>query len=118
MIDFPEFMKTEANRIPSHSQSDGVHGWVYHGANGYQMAYWICETDGTAQEHVHQFDEYVVVVQGSYTLTLDGRRIDLRSGDEYLVPRHTPHAGAFTAGTRTIHCFGGRRIPQSESTLK
>lgn len=109
MKDFPEFMKASENAIASRAQSKGVRGWVYDGADGKQMAYWVCMTDGRSQEHVHAFDEYVMVAQGRYTLIVDGRRIDLYKGDEYFIAKDIPHAGEFTAGTRTIHCFGGKR---------
>jgi quercetin dioxygenase-like cupin family protein len=107
--DFPNFMKDRENRMPLKSQSAGATGWVYDGIDGKQMAYWICETDGASAEHVHPFDEYFTVVQGRYTLILGGRRIDVCKGDEYFIPKNVPHAGKFVKGTRTIHCFGGKR---------
>jgi quercetin dioxygenase-like cupin family protein len=111
--DFPDFMKCPDDAISSSSQSAGVRGWVYDGAGGNQMAYWICETDGVSREHVHPYDEYVTVVQGSYTLVFSDRRFTLCRGDETMIPAQIPHAGEFTAGTRTIHCFGGRRAERS-----
>ncbi len=109
MDDFPEFMKTPENAIAQASQSKGARGWIYDGADGKQVAYWVCDKDGVSAEHVHDFDEYFTVLQGRYTLILGGRRIDVCRGDEYFIPKNTPHAGEFSAGTRTIHCFGGRR---------
>ncbi len=113
MKDFPEFMKSSGNLISASSQSHGVKGWVYDGTDGKQMAYWICETGGESKEHVHDYDEYVAVVQGTYTLIIDGKRIDLCRGDEYFIPKNTLHAGEFIAGTRTIHCFGGTRAERA-----
>jgi len=107
--DFPEFMKTSANLVSTASQSKGVTGWVYDGGDGKQMAYWICERDGKSEEHTHSFDGYFVVVQGRYTVTMDGNRIDVCRGDERMIPKNVPHAGEFTKGTRTTHCFGGKR---------
>ena len=116
MKDFPEFMKSKHNLISSELQSKGVKGWVYDGSDGCQMAYWICEVDGSSKEHVHDYDEYFTVVQGRYSLIIDGRRIDLCNGDEYFIPKNVPHAGSFTAGTRTIHCFGGHRARREQSS--
>ncbi|MFC1884533.1 cupin domain-containing protein [Thermodesulfobacteriota bacterium] len=113
MKDFPEFMKTNENSIDPESQSAGISGWVYDGIDGTQMAYWVCERDGLSQEHVHDFDEYFTVVQGTYTLIINGKRIDISKGDEYFIPKDVPHAGEFKAGTRTIHCFGGKRAERS-----
>lgn len=113
MDDFPEFMKESENSIPSSQQSDGVNGWVYDGAGEKQMAYWICETDGISKEHAHEFDEYFTVVQGTYILIIEGRRISICKGDEYFIPKNVSHAGEFKAGTRTIHCFGGKRAERA-----
>jgi len=33
----------------------------------------------------------------------------LNPGNELLVPAGVPHSGENTAGTRTIHAFGGKR---------
>ena len=113
MKDFPEFMTTPENAIVSRHQSKGARGWVYDGADRKQMAYWICETDGKSEEHVHDFDEYFVVVQGQYTLIIDGKRLPVCAGDEYHIPKGVPHAGEFLSGTRTIHCFGGKRAERA-----
>jgi quercetin dioxygenase-like cupin family protein len=109
MKEFPSFMMTKENAVASESQSRGVRGWVYEGVDGKQMAYWICEIDGTSNEHTHDFDEYFVVLQGEYVLIVDDGEIVLRKGDEYHIRAGIPHSGRFKAGTRTIHCFGGQR---------
>ena len=109
MEDFPEFMKTAENSIAAKSQSIGVKGWVYDGIDGKQMAYWKCNVDGTSNEHVHDYDEYFVVVQGVYTLIIDAKKIPVRAGQEHFIPKGLAHSGEFVAGTRTVHCFGGNR---------
>jgi mannose-6-phosphate isomerase-like protein (cupin superfamily) len=113
MDDFPEFMKTPENSISASSQSKGIEGWVYDGVDGKQMAYWKCNFDGASNEHVHEFDEYFFVVQGVYTLIINGKRIPVRAGEEYFIPKGVSHAGEFIAGTRTIHCFGGKRADRA-----
>jgi len=110
MDDFPEFMKHPANRIATGSQATpGVEGYVFDGADGSQMAFWTCCETALSTPHVHDFDEYMIVVQGCYTMIIDGRRIPVRGGEEYLIPKGLVHGGEPVAGTRTIHAFGGRR---------
>ncbi len=110
MKDFPEFMKHAANRIATSSQSTaGVEGYVFDGADGSQMAFWTCRETALSEPHVHGFDEYMLVVEGCYTLIIDGRKIPVRAGEEYFIPRGVQHGGEVVAGTRTIHAFGGRR---------
>ena len=110
MEDFPRFMKHPANRIaPSSQATPGVEGYVFEGADGSQMAFWTCSGNASSAKHVHDYDEYVLVVQGCYTLIINGDRIPLQAGQEYFIPRGVPHSGEIVAGTRTIHAFGGHR---------
>jgi mannose-6-phosphate isomerase-like protein (cupin superfamily) len=116
MDDFPQFMRAAANRIATQSQATpGAEGYVFDGVDGSQMAFWRCHETTASAAHVHDYDEYMVVVQGCYTLIIDGQRIALHSGDEYYIPRGVLHAGEVFAGTRTIHAFGGRRASRIQN---
>ena len=84
MNDFPEFLKNPKNRV--HATSEFVAG-----LEGYV------------------FDEYMVVVRGQYTLCRGSKRLPLRPGDEFPIPKGMPHIGERVAGTRTIHAFSGKR---------
>jgi quercetin dioxygenase-like cupin family protein len=116
MNEFPGFMKHPANRIASTSQATpGVEGYVFEGADGSQMAFWTCRETAVSAPHVHDFDEYMLVVQGCYTLIIGGQRIPVRAGEEYFIPKGLSHGGEPLAGTRTIHAFGGRRANRSQT---
>jgi quercetin dioxygenase-like cupin family protein len=118
MDDFPKFMKDPANRIARSNQATpGVEGYVFDGIEGSQMAFWTCAETRSSAAHVHDYDEYMVVVQGCYTLILNGNRIPLIAGEEYFIARGVPHSGEVVAGTRTIHAFGGHRADR-EKNLK
>jgi quercetin dioxygenase-like cupin family protein len=107
---FPAFMQHPANRIATTDQAtQGVEGYVFDGAEGSQLAFWTCRQTATSTAHVHDYDEYMIVVQGCFTLIVNGQRIPLNAGAEYLIARGTRHSGEVVAGTRTIHCFGGHR---------
>ncbi len=119
MNDFPDFMKHPSNRIVRSAQATkGVEGYVFDGAEGSQMAFWTCTESALSEEHSHDFDEYMIVVQGRYTLLVGGQRIPVNAGEEYFIPRGLPHAGEVQAGTRTIHAFGGRRAERESSVRK
>jgi quercetin dioxygenase-like cupin family protein len=110
MDDFPTFMKHPANRIAaSHQATPGVEGYVFDGADGGQMAFWNCSQAATSAAHTHDFDEYMIVVEGCYTVIVNGERIPVKAGGEYFIPRGVSHSGEVAAGTRTIHAFGGHR---------
>ncbi len=114
MENFPDFMKRPANRIARSQQATpGVEGYVFDGADGSQMAFWTCRETAASAAHAHDFDEYMIVVQGQYTLIIDGQRIPLNTGEEFLIPRGIVHAGEVLAGTRTIHAFGGHRADRT-----
>jgi mannose-6-phosphate isomerase-like protein (cupin superfamily) len=118
MNDFPDFMKNPANRIAATSQATpGVEGYVFDGADGSQMAFWTCRETAASILHVHDYDEYMLVVQGCYTLIIDGQRIPVKAGEEYFVPKGLWHGGEPVAGTRTIHAFGGRRAQRAEKLV-
>ncbi len=120
MNEFPEFMKRAANRIAGGSQATpGVEGYVFDGAEGSQMAFWTCRETAASAPHAHEFDEYMVVVQGCYTLILytnaSSEKIPIRAGEEYYIPSGVVHGGEVEGGTRTIHAFGGHRANRGGS---
>ena len=63
---------------------------------------------------MHEYDEYMVVVQGCYTLIVDGVRVPVSAGEEFFIPRGVAHGGEVVAGTRTIHAFGGHRASRAD----
>jgi quercetin dioxygenase-like cupin family protein len=116
MKQFPAFMQHPANRIAASAQATtGVEGYIFDGADGSQMAFWSCHQTASSSPHVHNYDEYMLVVEGRYTLIIDGQKIPVNAGEEYFIPRGVPHGGEVIAGTRTIHAFGGHRADRIES---
>jgi quercetin dioxygenase-like cupin family protein len=111
---FPDFMKNPLNAISPQSQSKGIEGYVYDGADGSQIAFWECPSAGVSAEHVHDFDEYFIVVQGLYILIVNGEKTSLTVGQEYFIPKGLNHTGEWIAGTRTLHAFGGARAQRKE----
>ena len=106
-------MKNQKNRINSDQHTSGIQGYCFKGADGSQVAYWICSESRDSDFHSHEFDEYMVCIQGEYTMIIDGKETVNRRGDEFFIPKSTIHGGRVTAGTRTIHTFGGKRIQTS-----
>jgi hypothetical protein len=43
----------------------------------------------------------MIVVQGQYTVLIDGKKIPLRAGEEYFIPRGVLHGGEVLARTTT-----------------
>ena len=92
MDEFPKFMKNKKNAIAEGSQSNGIEGYVYDGADGSQMVHRTCGADGISEEHTHAFDEYMIVVSGRYVMVFSGKKTVLSAGDEYYIPKGVAHA--------------------------
>ena len=117
MKEFPSFMKQAVNRIATSSQATpGVEGYVFDGADGSQVAFWTCRETAASAAHVHEFDEYMIVVEGCYTLIIGDERTPIRAGEECFIPRGVRHGGEVEAGTRTINAFGGHRANRVEAS--
>jgi mannose-6-phosphate isomerase-like protein (cupin superfamily) len=110
VADFPTFVKNPANRIALASQfTNDVEGYLFDGADGSQVALWTAHADRVSKEHAHDFDEYVLVIEGRGVIVIGDTRTELRAGDEMVIPKGTVQRMEVTAGTRTLHVFGGRR---------
>jgi len=104
-------MKSPRNRIdPSAQYTSGIEGYVFDGSDESQMAFWTYSQHAKSKTHSHEYDEYIVVVQGQYTIFIDDKKIvTLKPGDEYLIPKGVTHSGEAASGTRAIYAFGGKR---------
>ena len=116
MHSFPDFMKRKDNIVPAQQQNTpDIEGFYYTANDGSQMAFWTCKADRVSKEHVHDYDEYMICVEGEYTVTINGEATVLHAGDELFIPKGSVQGGSRKAGTRTIHAFGGERIHRDEN---
>ena len=110
---FPEFMFNEKNMIPASQQNTpDIEGYYYTANDGSQMAFWIYKTDRISKEHTHDYDEWMLCVEGEYIVTIDGKEYTLHAGDELFIPKGSLQGGRVKAGTRSIHAFGGQRVKE------
>ncbi|HET7544773.1 MAG TPA: hypothetical protein VFK05_33125 [Polyangiaceae bacterium] len=118
MPDFPAFVRNPLNRIARSSQyTDDIEGYVFDGADGSQVALWTCKADRVSTEHCHDFDEYVLVIEGKCIAILEGQRFELLAGRELHIPRGTRQSMEVVAGTRTMHVFAGKRATREPGSL-
>ncbi|MBF0379339.1 MAG: cupin domain-containing protein [Desulfamplus sp.] len=111
MNEFPAFMKNQTNLIEKAAQYiEEIEGYVFNGAVGSQMAFWTCYKDKETIEHIHDYDEYFVVVEGQYTVITNNKETTVSIGQECYIPKGTLHSGRSVAGARTIHCFSRKRV--------
>ena len=118
MDHFPDFMKNPVNKVAPKSQyTQGIEGYVFDGADGSQMAFWTHDEDAESKEHFHDYEEYIVVVQGQVTLLMEDDKIVLKPGDEFLIPKAVKHSNEVFAGTRAIYAFGGKRVERESHEI-
>jgi quercetin dioxygenase-like cupin family protein len=107
---FPEFMKRAANAAQVPDTASGLEGYVFAGLDGSQMVIWECANGGASEMHVHDFDEYALVIQGTCISTIGGTKVMLNPGDECLIPAGVPHDGEYSVNYRAIDAFGAQRV--------
>ena len=90
--------------------------YVFDGADGSQVALRTAHADRVSAEHAHDFDEYVLVIEGRCTIILGCEGIELRAGEEFVIPKGTRQSMEVAAGTRTMHVFGGKRASRESET--
>ncbi len=107
----PEFVRDEKDEIGSQSHfSRGIKGWVFEGASGHQATVWECDEDGESKPHTHEFDEWLIVVSGEYTICSDRKRVPLKAGQQCHIPAGIRHWGVYKKHTQTVNFFGGKRV--------
>ncbi len=113
---FPAFLTGAKNRVAEASlRLPGVEASVFDGADGTQVILCHAKADAETAEEWRDFDEYLVVMEGSYLLRINGLEMELGAGREFVIPRGARIAGRFAAGTRTMHALGGRRFERAGS---
>ncbi len=107
-------MKNSISKIASDSQyTNDIEGYVIDGADGSQACFWKCFQDRASSTHCHEYDEYMLLVQGKHTVIIGENRFRLFAGQEFLIPKGMTHGGKGVSGARTIHVFGGQRAKRT-----
>jgi uncharacterized protein YndB with AHSA1/START domain len=113
---FPAFLLGAANRVaPASLSLPGLEAYVFDGADGTQLTLCHAKSDAVTAEQWRESDEYLVVLEGTYVVHINGMDIELGAGREFVIPRGARISGRYTAGTRTLHAFAGRGLKRAES---
>ena len=115
MHEFPEFMRSAANAVKHTSRAGGMEGYVWDGADGSQVVLWHCRDGGRSEMHVHDFDEYALVVSGTCVSKVGDKTVTLQPGDECYIPAGVPHDSIYSADYRAIDAFGARRVEREQA---
>jgi quercetin dioxygenase-like cupin family protein len=116
MAKYPGVIRNPVNRVAVESQfSKNIDGFMFDGADGSQIIFWSYTGPGSVSVHTHEYDEYLIVIEGQYTLIIDGKKIPVKAGQEYLIEKGVAHGGEALTGTRTIDVFGGKRAKRGKT---
>ncbi|MFP2929427.1 SRPBCC domain-containing protein [Pyxidicoccus sp. 3LG] len=108
---FPTFLTTPANRVDGAAlHAPGVEAFLFDGADGNQVVLCHAKSDVDTGEHPQDFEEYFMVLEGTYLLTIMDTEFKLEAGREFVVPKGARIRRRCKAGTRTLHAFGGRGL--------
>jgi quercetin dioxygenase-like cupin family protein len=75
-------------------------------AEGLVVTEWSDEPNTSYAEHVHETNEVRIVLEGSVTVTTDGRSIDLGPGDRLDIATGQPHSAL--VGANGVTYLAGR----------
>lgn len=114
MKEFPAFMRHPRNAAATGKIAADLEGYVFEGRDGSQVVLWQCKEGGRSETHVHDYDEYAVVLEGTFTGFIGDKAVVMHPGDECYIPAGTPHSGEYTANYRAIDAFGGRRVAHQQ----
>lgn len=112
---FPAFMRHACNAVRIGRRIRGLTGFVYEGADNVQLVIWESRSGGKSAPHTHDYDEYAVVVAGTFRGTIGGKPVTMVPGDECRIPAGTPHGGEYSIGYRAIDAFGGKRVERVQA---
>jgi len=79
------------------------------GAEGYSCGLWIDPPGQVWVDFIHTADEVVLVSQGRLRLEIEGEQVELRPGDEALIPASANHSVYNIGGTEARWYYGYRR---------
>ena len=80
-----------------------------------RMVLWTQPTMHSAHR-LYERASFLSVIEGACTILFGGKRIELRTGQELVIPQGTPQSVEAVAGTRTMRVFGGNRARRESVT--
>jgi len=106
-----EFIKRTGKPIPINQQNtNDIKGYYYDSSNNVQIALWECNSEKESKKHKHEFNEYMVCLEGEYLAIVDNIEYVLHKGDDLEIKSGQEQWGKCIAGTITLHIFEGKRI--------
>ena len=113
MTHFPDFVRMPCNRV-ANVPDPSMEGYFFEGEDDVQVVFWECENGGESPEHVHDFWEYAVVVEGTFDGLAGEEEVHLGPGEECVIPPGVVHSGRYSKDYRAIDVFSAKRVSRSD----
>ena len=97
---FPQFIR---NLPKADLPIDKVVGCLFQGTHG-QICFFEFEPGAEVPAHSHG-DQWGVVLDGEFNLTMNGKKRTLRQGDSYYIPARTVHSAKFEQSCKVLDFF-------------
>jgi len=83
---------------------EGVKAWILQGEK-HQLIFFEMQPDAIVPEHSHNYAQWGMLIEGEMKLTINGKTLTIKKGDEYLIPSQAKHHATFPTKTRVIDFF-------------
>ena len=92
-------------RLPeAELQVEGAKAWILQGKAS-QLVLFQFQPSKCLPSHSHTYDQWGLVIDGEMELTIAGKPLIFKKGDEYLVPAGAQHSAKFLRPTRVMDYF-------------
>jgi quercetin dioxygenase-like cupin family protein len=85
-------------------QFKGIRAWIVQGENT-QLVFFEMEPSAVVPEHIHEYPQWGMVIDGEMNLIINGRSLICTKGTEYLIPARAEHYARFHKETRVVDFF-------------
>ncbi len=90
-----------------------IKAWTLQGEN-HQLVFYQMEANARIPEHIHEYGEWAMVIEGEIELTVEGKTRNMKQGDEWLTPARAKHKWASLTISRLIALFSERTRYQTK----
>lgn len=94
----------ELKDLPTKEIFPGLTGRFVH-TEKMTFAYWDVKAGSTVPEHSHMHEQVAHVLEGEFSLTVDGVPLELKPGNVAVIPSNIKHSGIAVTDCKLLDVF-------------